>query len=73
MCELARHTIVLYRMSPDWREMRQLNSATFLAETAESTPNWFETYIPPDAQAYVRAAIDEAVRNGSHVPILFEL
>ncbi len=52
---------VLYRMSPDWTEMRQLNSRGFLAETKRPNPNWLQEYIPPDDQAYVTATINEAI------------
>jgi signal transduction histidine kinase len=53
---------VLYRMSPDWREMRNLSSGKFLAETVEPDANWTEKYIHPDDRARVQAAIDEAIR-----------
>ncbi len=43
--------------------MRQLNSAGFLEETIEETTDWFDRYIPPEAQPDVRKAIDEAYRQ----------
>ena len=54
---------VLYQMSPDWSEMRQLHSQGFLAKT--ETPNriWLEEYIPPDDQPHVTAVIQEAIRT----------
>ena len=60
---------VLYRMSPDWNEMIQLNSAGFLTETTEPNPLWRQEYIHPDDLARVNAAIDEAIRTRS----VFEL
>lgn len=60
---------VLYRMSPDWSEMIQLNSAGFLAETSEANPLWRQEYIHPDDLSRVNAAIDESVRTKS----VFEL
>jgi PAS domain S-box-containing protein len=54
---------VLYRMSPDWSEMRQLHSRGFPAETIKPNPHWFNEYIPPGDQAAVKAAIDEAIRT----------
>ncbi len=60
---------VLYTMSPDWTEMRQLHSEGFLAETKEPTNQWLEKYIHPDDQSYVLAAIGEAIQNKS----IFEL
>lgn len=60
---------VLYRMSPDWSEMCQLNSPSFLANTERPNPDWLQEYIPPDDQLRVTAAINEAVRTRS----VFEL
>ena len=51
----------VYRMSPDWREMRQLDGAAFLAGTDEATTDWVETYIPPDERPRVRDAIHRAI------------
>jgi PAS domain S-box-containing protein len=56
---------VVYRMSPDWSVMRQLNSRKFIADTDEPIANWLEKYIPPDDQPLVTAAIDEAIRTKS--------
>ena len=61
---------VLYRMSPDWSEMRQLDGGGFLSDTPESgaaEPGgaWLGRYIHADDQAYVTAAIAEAVRTRS--------
>jgi PAS domain-containing protein len=56
---------VIYRMSPDWREMRQIDSRDFLANTAEPSENWLETYIAPEDQPQVSAVIAEAVRTGT--------
>ena len=60
---------VVYRMSPDWSEMRQLHGQNFIVDTAEPSDNWLEEYIHPDDQARVTAAIDEAIRTKG----LFEL
>jgi PAS domain S-box-containing protein len=56
---------VLYRMSPDWSEMRQLHSRGFLANTERPNPNWLKEYIHPDDQPQVIAAINEAIRSRS--------
>lgn len=56
---------VIYRMGPDWSEMRQLDGRGFLSDSAEPTDSWLERYIPPDDRARVTAAIEEAVRTGS--------
>ena len=62
---LSASSEVLYRMSPDWSEMRQLTSKGFLADTARPSRNWLQEYIHPDDQPAVTAAIDEAIRTRS--------
>jgi len=60
---------VLYGMSPDWKQMRQLDGRGFLADTREVTDNWIDDYLFPEDQPQVLAAISDAVsRKG-----LFEL
>ena len=54
---------VLYRMSPDWTEMHQLDGRSFLSETESSSTTWLQKYIQPDDQPHVLAAIREAVRT----------
>ena len=53
----------IYRMSPDWREMRQLDGVGFIADTKAPTINWVETYIPVDERPRVRDAIQQAIRT----------
>jgi PAS domain-containing protein len=60
---------VVYRMSPDWSEMRALDGQGFLSDTAEPTESWMNRYIHPDDQAEVTAAILRAVRSKT----MFEL
>lgn len=60
---------VLYTMSADWSEMRQLSSDGFIEGTAGPVQGWLQKYIHADDQAYVRARIDEAIRKKS----VFEL
>src|SRR5579883_302933 len=60
---------VVYRMSPDWSEMWQLEGRGFIADTEEPSRNWLETYIHPDDQEHFLRAINEAVRTKS----IFEL
>ncbi len=52
---------VLYRMSPDWSEMWQLNGGSFIADTDRPTTGWLADYIVPEDQPRVRAAIDAAI------------
>lgn len=56
---------VIYRMSPDWREMHQLDGRGFLADTVASSATWLETYIAPEDQPHVAGVIAEAIRTGT--------
>ncbi|MBV9390205.1 MAG: PAS domain S-box protein [Chroococcidiopsidaceae cyanobacterium CP_BM_ER_R8_30] len=60
---------IVYRMSPDWHEMRHLESKNFLLTTDDPSRTWIETYIPPEEQPRVWAAIQAAI----HTKSLFEL
>jgi PAS domain S-box-containing protein len=55
---------VLYRMSPDWGEMKELDGGGFLPTTEASQPNrsWLLAYIPETDRAGVTVAIEEAIR-----------
>ncbi|GAA4608833.1 signal transduction histidine kinase/chemotaxis response regulator CheB [Actinoplanes octamycinicus] len=52
---------VVYRMDPDWSRMRALDGRGFLADTAEPSAHWLDTYIDPADQPEVLAAIATAV------------
>ena len=54
---------VVYRMSADWKEMRQLDGRDFIPDTNEPSQNWLEEYIHPDDQPHVTAVINEAIRT----------
>jgi PAS domain S-box-containing protein len=56
---------VVYRMSPDWSEMHELEGKEFLADTTESISDWVEKYIHPDERQRVMETIDEAIRTKS--------
>ncbi|HWK51261.1 MAG TPA: PAS domain-containing protein, partial [Steroidobacter sp.] len=60
---LMASTTSMYRMSPDWREMRQLDGQGFLSDTAAPRTDWLQSYIPVDEQPRVLARIDEAIRT----------
>lgn len=53
--------MTVYRMSPDWRLMYELESADFLARTQEPIERWADHYILPDDRPMVFAAIAEAI------------
>jgi signal transduction histidine kinase/CheY-like chemotaxis protein len=54
---------VLYRMSPDWTEMWQLDGRGFIVDTARPTRDWLNEYIHPDDQRLMMAAIARAVKT----------
>ncbi len=56
---------VVYRMSPDWGEMRQLYGRDLIATTEQASKAWLDDYIHRDDQAEVMAAIREAARTKS--------
>ena len=60
---------VVYRMSPDWSEMRELDGRGFIADTGRPRKDWLNEYIHPDDQPLVLRTIREAVRTKS----MFEL
>jgi PAS domain S-box-containing protein len=66
---VAARSDVMYRMSPDWSEMRPLRGRNFNADIDEPDRGWVERYIHPDDRATVMAAIQEAIRTRS----VFEL
>ena len=60
---------VVYRMSPDWGEMRELDGRGFIADTGKPRKDWLNEYIHPEDQPIVLRTIREAVRTKS----VFEL
>jgi PAS domain S-box-containing protein len=56
---------VIYRMSPDWSEMRQLDGRGFLANTSEPDRNWLSKYIHPNDQGSILSSIRKAVETKS--------
>jgi PAS domain S-box-containing protein len=59
----------VYRMSADWKEMRQLRGRNFINDTEEPNRNWLQEYIHPDDQSRMMVVINEAIRTKS----IFEL
>jgi signal transduction histidine kinase/FixJ family two-component response regulator len=60
---------VVYRMSPDWTEMWQLDGQGFISDTAGPKTNWIHEYIDPADQPMVLRAIENAIETKS----IFEL
>lgn len=56
---------VIYRMSPDWRFMDELNGRGFLRGTEEKDVWRMEDYVPAESIEAVRQAIAEAIRTKS--------
>lgn len=54
---------VVYRMGPDWGEMRQLRGRDFIADTESPNRTWLDKYIHPEDQAQVLAAIRQAIQT----------
>ena len=54
---------VIYRMSADWQEMRQLDGRGFLADTAGPKVRWMDDYLYPEDQPAIREAIEIAIRE----------
>ena len=66
---IAASSDVVYRMSPDWGEMRQLKGKDFIPDTYKPSNTWIDKYIDPDDQPEVLRVINEAIKNKS----IFEL
>ena len=62
-------TDVVYRMSPDWSELHQLDGRGILPDTTAPTRSWRETYLLPED----REAVDFAIKQAIDTRSLFEL
>lgn len=56
---------VVYRVSPDWSEMRRLDGRGFIADTAKPRKDWLNEYVHPDDQPVVLRTIREAMLTKS--------
>ncbi|WP_298089232.1 CheR family methyltransferase [uncultured Sphingomonas sp.] len=59
----------VFRMNADWSAMRQMDGRGFLADVNGPSRDWMHSYIHPDDQPWIRAAIDDAIRTKT----MFEL
>jgi len=53
----------VYRMSPDWKEMRLLDGRGFLVDTEAPSIRWMERYLFEDDLPRIQAVIDHAIAN----------
>lgn len=56
---------VIYRMSPDYREMHPLDGRGIVASTEAGTLTWIQDYIHPEDQPRVLALVHEGIRTRS--------
>lgn len=54
---------VIYRMSPDWLEMRKFDGRSFLADAGGPTINWMDDYLLPEDHSDIREVIDRAIAD----------
>lgn len=52
---------VVYRMSPDWQEMRQLDGRGFLSDAEAPTVRWLDEYLFPEDQPTIMAEANRAM------------
>jgi PAS domain S-box-containing protein len=56
---------VVYRMSADWTELRQLDGRGFLSDLESPSIAWRDSYVFPEDQPEVQAAINRAIQDKS--------
>lgn len=54
---------IVYRMSPDWTQMRHLQGQDFLHDTLEPSGNWLARYVPDADHERVMSAVEAAIRG----------
>ena len=54
---------MVYRVSPDWSEMRYFYGRGFLANTESPNPTWLHEYVLSEDQQRVTTIINEAIRT----------
>ncbi|HUO60045.1 MAG TPA: PAS domain-containing protein [Candidatus Acidoferrales bacterium] len=60
---------VVYSMSPDWSEMRELCGKGFLADMKAPSRDWLQKYVYRDDQPHVVSLIEQAIRTKSILEI----
>lgn len=56
---------VVFRMSPDWQEMHQLDGRHLLSAVEGPAIRWREEYLFPEDRPVIQAEIDRAIRGGT--------
>jgi signal transduction histidine kinase len=59
----AASSDALYRMSPDWQEMRQIHSRNFVEAMSAPNREWVQKYIPADDQPDLLEVINDAIQS----------
>ncbi len=54
---------IVYRMSPDWQEMRELVGQGLLEDATQGTTRWMDVYLLPEDRKDILEAISVAVRD----------
>lgn len=52
---------IIYRVSPDWKELRQLDGRSIILDTDAPRNGWMDAYLLPEDRPLVQAAIDDAI------------
>ena len=58
---VSASTDIIFRMNPDWSELREVDGRGFIADTIEARRNWMDDYILPEDQPDLQEAIAKAV------------
>ncbi|HSH87782.1 MAG TPA: ATP-binding protein [Methylophilus sp.] len=56
---------VVYRVSPDWSEIYQLQGRGVLKDVTNSKKLWFEEYVPPEEHEKLHTAIAKCIKQKS--------
>ncbi len=54
---------VIYWMSPDWSEIKQLKGRKFISDTKEKNSNWLDRFILPEEQLDVQKIIEKTIEH----------
>jgi signal transduction histidine kinase/CheY-like chemotaxis protein len=60
---------VIYRVSPDWSEIYQLQGRGLLKDVTDSKKLWFEEYVPPAEHEKLHAVIHKCIHDKSKLEL----